>query len=86
MKNSRKNPFCVVVWQDAAYSFAKKLPKELPLPQLTTGLVIEENDNFLNLATNTSFNKKIKNLEPRDGFLIPRKTILKFKKLGYLDE
>lgn len=85
-KTKYKNPVCVVIWQDAAFSYEKNIPKGLPLPQLTTGFVIKENKNFLNIATNVGFNKRTNLLELKDGFLIPRKTILKFKKIGYLNE
>lgn len=80
-----KNPVCVVTWQDAAYSFSKQLPREMPVPQVTAGFVISANEKFVNIATNAKYDKKNGKLWPSDGFLIPKKSIIKFKKYGNLN-
>ena len=73
-----------VFWQDAAYSFQDKLPKEFPPIEITTGIITAKNKSFINIATNLNYfaNKKIKT---KDGFLIPMKTIVKIKKIGQFD-
>ncbi len=72
-----------VYWQDAAYSFEESLPNELPPIEITTGIIISKNKRFINITTNFDWHTKNK-LRPHDGFLIPQKTILKIKKVGYL--
>lgn len=73
-----------VYWQDAAYSFQKSLPKKNPNLEITTGLVISQNKKLINIATNVNYNPKEGTFIAKDGFLIPRKTILKIKKIGNL--
>lgn len=87
MKNKNlKNPICAILWQDAAYSFDKKTPKETPLPKLTVGFVVESNENFTNIATNIDYNTENDKIIPKDGFLIPNKVIIKFQKIGYFNK
>jgi hypothetical protein len=81
-----KNPICSILWQDAAYSFENKLPKELPRPRLTTGFIIEANDDYTFIATNVGYNKETGELSPVDGFVIPEKAIIEFKKIGNYNE
>ena len=81
-----KNPVCTILWQDAAYSYLKEFSKELPLPQLTTGFIISENDEFINIATNVKYNQKTGEIYPIDGFLIPKGVEIKFRKIGFLEE
>lgn len=80
LMEKKKNPICTVLWYDAAYAY-KKLPKSVPLPQLTTGFIVQATDDFINIATNVNYNEKTKNVYPIDGFIIPDKTIVKFKKI-----
>lgn len=80
-----KNPICAILWLDAAYTFESQTPKELPQPRLTTGFIIEANDQFIFIATNVSYNEKEKTLCPVDGFVIPKKTIINFKAIGNYD-
>ena len=67
---------------DAAYATTKELPDELPLPQLTTGFIIESNEKFTNIATNVKYDPKTGKLWPVDGFIIPKKAKIKFIKLA----
>lgn len=85
MKNHR-NPICAILWTDAAYSFEEELPKELPLPQLTLGFIIETNDTFTHIATNVAYDTSTHTLQPRDGILIPEKSIINFRKIGDYNE
>ena len=84
-KNS-KNPVCAILWQDAAYAYSKEFPKELPSLRLTTGFIIHENDEFINTAVNVEYNQKTGVLHPIDGFMIPKKVIIEFKKIGFLNK
>lgn len=81
MKVSNKDIVCAVAWLDASYVFSKKLPKHPPQPQITVGFLVEDMDSYLNIATNIRFDPKTKISWPIDGFIIPKKTILEFKKL-----
>lgn len=83
---NKKNPVCAVFWRDAACTNLKKPPKELPPIQLTTGFIMETNDEYINIATNVNYDLKTGEMYPVDGFVIPQKTIIKFKKVDYLDE
>lgn len=80
-KTKHNNPVCAVMWLDAMYSFDKEYKKDRLHPQLTTGFVMEANDEFLNLATNVNCDPKTGELWPVDGFVIPKKAILKFVRL-----
>lgn len=73
-----------VYWQDAAYSFKKSLPKKDPNLEITTGLILSQNKKLINVATNVDYNPKERIFIAKDGFLIPRKTIFKIKKIGNL--
>ncbi len=81
-----KNPVCILLWREAAYSFEKKLPEELLLLRLTTGFIIATNDNFTHIATNVTYDRATRKLQPVDGFFIPNKNIIEFKKIGYYNE
>lgn len=73
-----------VYWQDAAYSFQKSLPKKIPNLEITTGLILSQNKKLINIATNVDHNPQKGTFIAKDGFLIPRKTISKIKKIGNL--
>ncbi|MEX2410131.1 MAG: hypothetical protein WD607_01960 [Candidatus Paceibacterota bacterium] len=83
---NNKNPVCAIWWNDASYSFLKNKPQKPPLPILTVGFIIETNDEFTNIATDVKYNKKTEELEPSRGVLIPEKSIIKFKKISFLNE
>lgn len=83
---SYKNPVCAILWHDAAYSFEEKLPKELPLPQLTLGFIIETNEIFTHIATSVAYDINVHTLQKRDGVLIPKKAIINFRKIGDYNE
>lgn len=78
-----KNPICAILWQDAAYTFRKKFPLKMPSPRLTVGFVVSTNKYFTHIATNIGYDVAKETICPIDGFLIPEKTIIKFKKIGY---
>ncbi|GIW66740.1 MAG: hypothetical protein KatS3mg095_0638 [Candidatus Parcubacteria bacterium] len=69
----------LIEWQDAAFSFRKKIPKSLPSHQVTIGYLLNKNQKFIKIAFN--FRKNKQKLSPLDGFIIPRKTIIKIIKL-----
>jgi hypothetical protein len=81
----KKNPVCVVYWNDAAYSYEDKLPDNPPQLQLTAGFVIKATDNYINITTNVNFNKANGRLSPVDGFVLPRSAMVRFKKIGWLN-
>lgn len=78
----KPNPVCTILWQDAAYTFDKELPEALPAPRLTTGFIIETNDEYTLIATNVAYNNETGEITPVDGFVILEKAILEFKKIG----
>ena len=80
-----KNPICTILWRDAAYTFEKEIPSSFPNPRLTAGFVIETTDEYTFLATNVSYSSDGQ-LSPVDGFVIPTKAIIEFKKIGFYDE
>jgi len=84
-KKQKKNPVCATWWRDAAYSYDKNIPKEMPPIQATTGFVVSTTKKFTNIATNVNYNQKLNSLWPVDGFVIPEKAIFKFKKIGWLN-
>lgn len=83
-KGRPRNPVCVLLWRDASWSHTKK-PPGLPPLQLTTGFIIETNDEFTNIAMSVNYNPITRNLWPVDGFIIPKKAIVKFKLIGFLN-
>lgn len=75
----KKYPLYLVKWQDAAFSYRRRLPRILPPPSFTVGFLTNKNKSFIKLVVNF---KNIKGrFKPIDGFLIPRKTIIKMTKL-----
>ena len=85
-KNPPKNPIVAVLWQDALYFLGNSFHEFTPLPNLITGIVIERNDKFLNLATSLIYDKKKKRMVPTDGFLIPQGVIIDIKEIGYYEK
>lgn len=85
-KKSIKNPIVAVLWQDALFSLEDNLRYFSALPHLITGVVIETNDRFLNLATSVIYDKKKKRMVPIDGFLIPQGVIIDIKEIGYYEK
>lgn len=80
-----KNPVCIIFWWDAAYTHSKEFPSEPQKLQATTGFVISATDDYTNIATNVYYDRKTKQLQPIDGFVIPQKAIVEFKKIEYLE-
>ena len=86
IKSKFKNPICIILWRDAFYAFTKNIPKYSPPLQLTAGFIISTNKKFTNIATNVSYNQKTGELRQVEGFLIPNKVIVEFRKIGDLNE
>lgn len=86
MKKFKKNPVCALLWADAAYSFEESLPKKPPLPQLTLGFIVEANDVFTHIVTTAGYDTSVHSLKKKDGILIPSRTIINFRKIGYYNE
>jgi len=85
MEEAHKNPVCAITWRDAFYSFAEEPPKECPLPNVTVGFIVEENERYVNIATNVLYERKDHTITPIDGLVIPRGCIIAFEKLSYFD-
>lgn len=83
-KKPKYPPVCAVWWRDAAYSYERELPREFPHTQLTTGFVMVATDDYLNIATNVSYDEKNGTIWPIDGFVIPKKAVVEFMKVGQL--
>jgi len=81
-----KNPVCVLYWHDAIYTYTKKLPTSPPPLQVTAGFIVVANDKYVNIATNVRYDRTTGKLWPVDGFVIPDKAIIKFCKIGWLNE
>ncbi|MEI6296346.1 MAG: hypothetical protein WCO84_01700 [bacterium] len=82
----KNDPICTILWRDASYTFMQKMPEILPLPQLTTGFIMETNDDYTVIATNVSYDDKTGAMSMVDGFIVPGKTILEFRKIGNYNE
>ena len=61
-----------------------ELTDENPLLQVTCGFIVSAEATLTNIAVNVNFNPKDNSLWPVDGFVIPKKAIIKFKKIGWL--
>lgn len=86
IEKNPKNPICTILWRDAAYSFESSVPNEFPQPRLTSGFIVETNDKYTFIATNVSYDNETGNFSPVDGFIIPEKSIIEFKKIGNYNE
>lgn len=60
------------------------MPLQLPPLQVTSGFVVVSTNTFTNIAVNVNYDQKDDSLWPVDGFIIPEKAIVKFKKIGWL--
>lgn len=67
---------CAILWRDASFIYTKKLA-DLPMLQLTTGFIIEDNKEFINIAMNVNYNPKVNKFWALDGFIIPKKAVVK---------
>lgn len=85
-KKLKNPPVCALWWWDAAYSYEENFPDALPLPQLTTGFIVTATDDYTNIATNVSFDEKDGTIWPIDGFVVPKKAITEFKRIGLLHD
>ena len=82
----KKNPVCAILWRDAAYSYEVEIPKEIPLPRLCTGFIVETNDTHTFIATNVSYDASTGSIDPIDGLIIPEGMIVQFRKVGDLHD
>jgi hypothetical protein len=71
---------CFVMWRDASYCFDEELPDYSPSVQITDGFIVKETDKYINVAVNVKYSPEEKGYWPIDGFVIPKKTILKIKR------
>lgn len=78
----KKNPVCTILWTDATYSYETEVPAELPLPNLTTGFILQTNDDYTFIATNVRYDQATGEISAIDGMVIPEKSILEFKRIG----
>lgn len=69
---------------DAAYSYEKKLPRSTPNEQLTAGFIVEATDDYTNIATNVHYDPGTKKIQRVDGFVIPKKAVIEFRRIGNL--
>ena len=70
----------MVVWQDAAFSNFKKLPKGMPPLQITFGIFLGETKKELNIGMNCHLDSKTRKFSDcKDAFLIPKAVIKEIK-------
>jgi len=70
----------MVVWQDAAFSNFKKIPKGKPSLQMTFGVFLGSTKDALNIGMNCHLDyKTMKFSECRDAFLVPKTVIKEIK-------
>ena len=77
---NQENKIVMITWKDAAYTFEGEFPDHLPEIQTAVGFVIEDTPEFIKIANNAYIEPSGKVL-PIDGFLIPKKTVLKVQEL-----
>lgn len=82
----KRNPVCRILWRSAVYTFEPKAPTNLPQPQLTMGFILETNNTYTFIATNVRYDKDTGNMSPVDGFIIPEKAIIEFKRIANYNE
>ncbi len=80
------NPVCTILWQDAAYTDDLGTLDVIPSPTLTCGFIIETNDEYTNIASSVSYDNKTKKIVALDGFIIPEKAILEFRKIDFYEK
>ena len=78
----KKTKINIIHWQDATFSFYEKLPKTLPEPSITFGIIISQNKKLINIGMNCTYDKEGK-FEVTDGMLIPKKVIVKIEHVDY---
>lgn len=81
MSDKPNNPICAITWRDAAFSFEEEI---FPIPKnkVTVGFIIEAGDDYVNIATTTDYDSETGKIYPKDGYLIPKKAIIDFIKIG----
>jgi len=75
------NKIYKVIWQDASYSYDKKI-ESLPRQEITVGFIVKENEDYINIATNIDYDQTKNTYEPDNGFLIPKKVIIKLEEIS----
>ena len=86
MTKKNTNPICAILWRDAAFTDDSAHLNVPPTPRLTCGFIIETNDEFTNIACSVSYNKETGEIIPADGFIIPDKAIIDFRKIDFYDK
>jgi len=85
METGKKRIISRITWQDASFSFEEKLPVDLPLPQVTFGVLISKDTEATFIATNIEFDAKIDKISAVDGIVIPNKTIISVKNIEFYE-
>lgn len=80
---SQKNKIVMITWKDAAYTFEKEFPNNLPEIQTAVGFLIEDNPKFIKIANNAYIEQLDGKILPIDGFLIPQRTIIGIQTIDY---
>ena len=74
------------MWYDAKYIYDLEIPKETPLSQITIGFIASSHEDYVNVVMNVDYIPRTKIVAVEDGMvdgiLIPKKTIIEFKKIG----
>lgn len=73
----------MVIWQDAAFSYRKKFPKESIPMQVTFGIFLGETKKAIEIGMNCHLNHNSKEIVGgKDVFLIPKGVIKEIKNIG----
>lgn len=85
MKTKKRQSVYAVLWQDAAFTFLKTLPKKFPPLQLSFGTIIAQTKTSVTVGMNCHFDAARRTITSvKDGFLIPRKAIVAMKRIGVI--
>lgn len=76
------NKILMITWKDAAYTFDEEFPDHLPEIDTTIGFLIEDNPDFIKIANNAFTDERSGKVLPIDGFIIPKRTILRIQTLN----
>lgn len=82
--SKKRWPVSIIYWQEAFFSFKKRPPMILPPIQVTFGIIISKNKKSINIGLNCEYDKEKEIIKITDGILIPQKTVVKIKQIGYL--
>lgn len=85
MMAGKKRIISRITWQDASYSFENELPAQLPLPQVTFGVVISKDAEATFIATNVRFDSTVDGISVVDGMVIPNRTVISVKDIEFYE-